>query len=86
MLIAQAQQISNFQNGQKVALYLANDGEINPEHIKDFLKNEGIMKMTPRKNAKSSAMLLLRFLKKKHATLMILNSWHKAPFTTHTGP
>ncbi|AYQ55962.1 5-formyltetrahydrofolate cyclo-ligase [Bathymodiolus thermophilus thioautotrophic gill symbiont] len=41
-LLPQAQQISDFQNGQKIALYLANDGEINPKYIKNFLKNKGI--------------------------------------------
>jgi 5-formyltetrahydrofolate cyclo-ligase len=66
-LLPQAQQISNFQNGQKVALYLANDGEINPEHIKDFLKNEGIRVYLPILNNKELKFAKLgeKFIKNK---------------------
>lgn len=34
----QAQQAISFQNGQKIALYLENDGEINPKYIQKFLE------------------------------------------------
>lgn len=46
-LLAQAQQVSNFQIEQKIALYLTNDGEIDPKHIQNFLKNEGIVVYLP---------------------------------------
>jgi 5-formyltetrahydrofolate cyclo-ligase len=60
-LLPQAQQVSNFQNGQKIALYLANDGEINPNHIKNFLRNEGIEVYLPVLNDKK-----LKFAKLGH--------------------
>ena len=34
--------MEKFQVGQKIALYLTNDGEINPNYIQNFLKNKGI--------------------------------------------
>jgi 5-formyltetrahydrofolate cyclo-ligase len=52
-LLAQAQQVSDFQVGQKIALYLANDGEIDPKHIKNFLKNKGIIIYLPKIDDKS---------------------------------
>jgi len=46
-LLLQAQNIVNFENGQKVALYLPNNGEIDPKYIEKFLKNEGISTYLP---------------------------------------
>ena len=46
-LLAKVQQITSFQSGQKIALYLANDGEIDPKHIQNFLKNQGIIVYLP---------------------------------------
>ncbi|MBT4123026.1 MAG: 5-formyltetrahydrofolate cyclo-ligase [Candidatus Ruthia sp.] len=40
-LLSQVQKIANFQNGQKIALYLTNDGEIDTKYIQNFLKNKG---------------------------------------------
>ncbi|SMN00561.1 5-formyltetrahydrofolate cyclo-ligase [uncultured Candidatus Thioglobus sp.] len=52
-LLPQTQQIANFQAGQKIALYLTNDGEIDPIHIINFLKNEGISVYLPILDGKS---------------------------------
>ena len=41
------QKIANFQNGQKIAIYLPNDGEINPKYIQNFLKNKGFSVYLP---------------------------------------
>ena len=41
-LLHQIQKLTNFQNGQKVAIFLPNDGEISPKMIENFLKNHGI--------------------------------------------
>jgi 5-formyltetrahydrofolate cyclo-ligase len=41
------QQVLSFRIGQKIALYLANDGEINPNPIQNFLKSEGIVVYLP---------------------------------------
>ncbi|MBC8494054.1 MAG: 5-formyltetrahydrofolate cyclo-ligase [Candidatus Thioglobus sp.] len=41
-LLSQVQNIVNFKNGQKIALFLPNDGEIDPKYIENFLKNQGI--------------------------------------------
>ncbi|MBT6966059.1 MAG: 5-formyltetrahydrofolate cyclo-ligase [Candidatus Thioglobus sp.] len=46
-LLSQAQNIVNFENGQKVALYLPNNGEIDPKYIENFLKNQGISTYLP---------------------------------------
>lgn len=52
-LLPQTQQIANFQAGQKIALYLTNDGEIDPIHIINFLKNKGISVYLPILDGKS---------------------------------
>ena len=41
-ILHQMQKISSIQDGQKIALYLENDGEISPKHIHNFLKKQGI--------------------------------------------
>ena len=41
-LLSQVQKLANFQNGQKIALYLPNDGEIDTKYIQNFLKNRGL--------------------------------------------
>ncbi|CAC9446811.1 5-formyltetrahydrofolate cyclo-ligase (EC [uncultured Gammaproteobacteria bacterium] len=41
-ILHQIQKISNTQDGQKIALYLENDGEISPKHIHNFLEKQGI--------------------------------------------
>jgi len=46
-LLHQVQKIANFQNGQKIAIYLPNDGEINPKYIQNFLKNKGFSVYLP---------------------------------------
>ena len=46
-LLSQVEKITNFQYGQKVALYLPNDGEINPKYIVNFLKNQKISTYLP---------------------------------------
>ena len=46
-LLSQAQNIVNFENGQKVALYLPNNGEIDPKYIENFLKNQEISTYLP---------------------------------------
>ncbi|MDC9714804.1 MAG: 5-formyltetrahydrofolate cyclo-ligase [Gammaproteobacteria bacterium] len=38
-LLQKVQQVVNFQEGQKIALYLENDGEISPKHIQNFLED-----------------------------------------------
>jgi 5-formyltetrahydrofolate cyclo-ligase len=40
-LLSQVQKIANFKNGQKIALYLPNDGEIDTKYIQNFLKDKG---------------------------------------------
>ena len=40
-LLSQVQKLANFKNGQKIALYLPNDGEIDRKYIQIFLKNKG---------------------------------------------
>ncbi|HAE70416.1 MAG TPA: 5-formyltetrahydrofolate cyclo-ligase [Gammaproteobacteria bacterium] len=40
-LLSQIQKLANFQHGQKIALYLPNDGEIDTKYIQNFLKNRG---------------------------------------------
>jgi len=40
-LLSQVQKLANFKNGQKIAIYLPNDGEIDTKYIKKFLKNKG---------------------------------------------
>lgn len=40
-LLSQVKKLANFQNGQKIALYLPNDGEIDTKYIQNFLKNKG---------------------------------------------
>ncbi|SMN11719.1 5-formyltetrahydrofolate cyclo-ligase [uncultured Candidatus Thioglobus sp.] len=52
-LLAQVEQIAHFQKGQKIALYLANDGEIDPIYIINFLKNSGISVYLPILDGKS---------------------------------
>jgi 5-formyltetrahydrofolate cyclo-ligase len=37
-LLNQVHKLSNFHDGQKVAIYLPNDGEIDPKYIHNFLK------------------------------------------------
>jgi hypothetical protein len=37
-ILHQIQKISNTQDGQKIALYLENDGEISPKYIHNFLE------------------------------------------------
>ena len=39
-LLPQVQKIANFKNGQKIAIYLPNDGEIDTKYIYNFLKNK----------------------------------------------
>ncbi len=46
-LLQQVQQIASFKKGQKIALYLENDGEISPKHIQNFLKNKKISVYLP---------------------------------------
>jgi 5-formyltetrahydrofolate cyclo-ligase len=38
-LLSQVQRLANFKRGQKIALYLPNDGEIDTKYIHNFLKN-----------------------------------------------
>jgi len=40
-LLSQVQKLANFKQGQKIALYLPNDGEIDTKYIQNFLKNRG---------------------------------------------
>ena len=40
-LLSQVQKLANFKNGQKIALYLPNDGEIDTKYIQNFLKSKG---------------------------------------------
>jgi 5-formyltetrahydrofolate cyclo-ligase len=40
-LLSQVQKLANFKNGQKIGLYLPNDGEIDTKYIQNFLKNRG---------------------------------------------
>jgi 5-formyltetrahydrofolate cyclo-ligase len=40
-LLSQVQKFANFKNGQKIGLYLPNDGEIDTKYIQNFLKNRG---------------------------------------------
>ncbi|MEO1940036.1 MAG: 5-formyltetrahydrofolate cyclo-ligase [Candidatus Thioglobus sp.] len=46
-LLHQTQKIANFQNGQKIAIYLPNDGEIDTKYIQNFLKNRGFSVYLP---------------------------------------
>jgi 5-formyltetrahydrofolate cyclo-ligase len=46
-LLSQVQKLANFQNGQKIALYLPNDGEIDTKYIQNFLKNKGFSVYLP---------------------------------------
>lgn len=46
-LLPQVQNIVNFENGQKIALYLSNNGEIDPKYIENFLKNHEIITYLP---------------------------------------
>ena len=41
-LLPQVQKLANFKNGQKICLYLPNDGEIDTKYIQNFLKNKGL--------------------------------------------
>ncbi len=41
-LAYQIKKLANFQNKQKIAIFLPNDGEIDPKFIKNFLKSKGI--------------------------------------------
>lgn len=43
----QVQKMDNIQRVQKVALYLENDGEINPKHIDNFLKKQNVKLYLP---------------------------------------
>lgn len=52
-LLPQTQNIVNFENGQKVALYLPNNGEIDPKYIENFLKNQEISTYLPILDGKS---------------------------------
>ena len=40
-LANQSKKLANFKTGQKIALYLPNDGEIDPKYIHKFLKKSG---------------------------------------------
>jgi 5-formyltetrahydrofolate cyclo-ligase len=40
-LLFQVKKLANFKNGQKIALYLPNDGEIDTKYIQNFLENKG---------------------------------------------
>ena len=40
-LARQVKKLANFKTGKKIALYLPNDGEINPKYIHKFLKKTG---------------------------------------------
>ncbi|MBA5248302.1 MAG: 5-formyltetrahydrofolate cyclo-ligase [Gammaproteobacteria bacterium] len=46
-LLLQVQKISPFRHGQKIALYLENDAEINPQYISNFLEKQGISVYLP---------------------------------------
>lgn len=46
-LLLQVQKINLFRHGQKIALYLENDAEINPQYISSFLKKQGISVYLP---------------------------------------
>ncbi len=46
-ILSQVQKLANFQHGQKVALYLPNDGEIDPKYIQNFLKKQEISTYLP---------------------------------------
>lgn len=46
-LLSQVQKLTNFKNGQKVALYLPNDGEIDTKYIQNFLKSKGLSVYLP---------------------------------------
>jgi 5-formyltetrahydrofolate cyclo-ligase len=52
-LLSQLQNFENFENGQKIALYLPNDGEIDPLHIQNFLKKQEISTYLPILSGKS---------------------------------
>ena len=41
-LAHQVKKLANFQNGQKIAIFLPNDGEIDPKYIQNFLKKRQI--------------------------------------------
>ncbi len=49
----QVKKLANFKNGSKIALYLPNDGEINPKYILNFLKNKGFSTYLPILSGKS---------------------------------
>ena len=46
-LLPQVQKLANFKNGQKIALYLPNDGEIDTKYIQNFLKSKGFSVYLP---------------------------------------
>ena len=46
-LLAQLQSLPAFPNYNKVALYLANDGEIDPREVMDWLQNNGKQSYVP---------------------------------------
>ncbi|CAC9962097.1 5-formyltetrahydrofolate cyclo-ligase (EC 6.3.3.2) [uncultured Gammaproteobacteria bacterium] len=46
-LLLQVQKIVNFQHGQKIAIYLPNDGEIDTKYIQNFLKKQEISTYLP---------------------------------------
>jgi 5-formyltetrahydrofolate cyclo-ligase len=46
-LLSQAQNIANFTNGQKIAIYLPNNGEIDTKYLQEFLKNQEISTYLP---------------------------------------
>lgn len=52
-LLSQVQDIANFKNGQKVAIYLSNNGEIDTKHLQEFLKNQEISTYLPVLDGKS---------------------------------
>lgn len=43
----QVQQMTSFQNGQKIALYLENDAEISPKYIQNFLEKNNFIVYLP---------------------------------------
>ena len=49
----QVKKLANFKNGHKIALYLPNDGEIDPKYINKFLKKAKISLYLPILSGKS---------------------------------
>ncbi len=46
-LLSQVQKLANFKNGQKIGLYLPNDGEIDPKYLQNLLKKQEISTYLP---------------------------------------